>query len=618
MDRIDEAGHSWPEVKSRFLHARASVHGPALDYLCMDSLGKGCTHINLLKTFTPRSPWRAYPSDSFIEYRHIKADTDEKPAWSFAFSERCITMTTAYSGTCPPEPLAIEFDRPQSSATVLGRFSPETLRRAPMHASVLRDGLPRAGAEMCFPCVLHLPDRGSFRLHATAPVTLSFFADRKRDGTGYTRIVFPAATSEHPRIEYTWEVVALYPDVGIPDEAIYDGFRRNFLNALQLNPTICMLANSSAGGPSPFALYFYSAVAAQGVELFEGFTTLDLLRQTLDRFVHGFMCYGMAGYAPENPSDFMDAFPSLCIAVGDYVLNSGDREWLKLHYDTLRGWAHRICAHDLDEDGLVEYVLSGNSGSWPEIVKDRPANWWDCIGFGHKDAYGNVLAYRALRRMGEMARMAGHARDAEHFSIRADTLKSLFVPTFLHPATGVLAGWKSADGELHDYWFLFLNSLAIEYGLVPDDLAHAIMDRLLAKLEEVGYDRFDLGLPGNLVSVARKDYVHRDPRWGGGQREDNADGFQKYENGGATACFAGHTVEALYRLGRWGDGDRIFGPLLRSFEAGAFQGRGPSGMTKDWKTWDGTCYGYEGLLADGYKSLLPVLTRIRHPEPIRA
>jgi hypothetical protein len=30
----------------------------------------------------------------------------------------------------------------------------------------------------------------------------------------------------------------------------------------------------------------------------------------------------------------------------------------------------------------------------------------------------------------------------------------------------VLAGWKSADGKLYDYYFLFLNGMAVTYGLV--------------------------------------------------------------------------------------------------------------------------------------------------------
>jgi hypothetical protein len=188
-------------------------------------------------------------------------------------------------------------------------------------------------------------------------------------------------------------------------------------------------------------------------------------------------------------------------------------------------------------------------------------------------------------------------------------LDAAYFKTFYDPATGVLAGWRSADGQLHDYFFPWVSGIAICYGLVPTKEANAIMDRLLAKMKEVGYTRFDLGLPGNLIPVARKDYVDHDHRFGGGRKEDNSDGFQIYENGGATACFAYFTVAALYHLGRIEDGDRILFPMLQSFAAGDFQGFGPNRMSKDWKAWDGTCWGYEGFLGDNYYALLAVLDR---------
>ena len=135
------------------------------------------------------------------------------------------------------------------------------------------------------------------------------------------------------------------------------------------------------------------------------------------------------------------------------------------------------------------------------------------------------------------------------------------------------------------------------------------MDRLLAKMREVGYTRFDLGLPGNLVSVARKDYAHKEPRFGGGLREDNADGFQRYENGGATACFAYFTLAALYDLGRCEEADSMLLPMLHAFEQGKFEGTGANGLSNDWRAWDGTAWGYEGFLVDNYYTLLAVMAR---------
>jgi hypothetical protein len=64
---------------------------------------------------------------------------------------------------------------------------------------------------------------------------------------------------------------------------------------------------------------------------------------------------------------------------------------------------------------------------------------------------------------------------------------------------------------------------------VPKPEANAIMDKLMAKMKEVGYDKFNMGLPGNLITVALKHYVHKTPdgHFGGGVLPDNSDSFQK-------------------------------------------------------------------------------------------
>jgi hypothetical protein len=156
---------------------------------------------------------------------------------------------------------------------------------------------------------------------------------------------------------------------------------------------------------------------------------------------------------------------------------------------------------------------------------------------------------------------------------------------------------------------MWVNGAAIVYGLVPRDKANQIMDHLLAKMKEVGYSHFEYGLPGNLIPIRREDYAHHLLSSGGGEQEDGSDGFQIYQNGGATASFAYFTLQALYQLGRRKEADAILFPLLRGFEAGSFQGFGANGKSFDWKAWDGTPHGYEGLLVDGYQALLAVLSR---------
>jgi hypothetical protein len=428
-------------------------------------------------------------------------------------------------------------------------------------------------------------------------------------GGKVVQITFPGATPENPVIKYRWHVVAIHPPLAdLESDPRFDGFRRNWLNIFQFSQHWHTLANHVTSDTCAFCYYEYADIAAQTPPLANGLTALDMVRQTLDEIIRGAKAYGMPGHGA-FPEYSADTLPSLLIASEDYVRGSHDDGWLAANYSQLKSWTDKMLSTDTNGDGLVKYAVSGNSGSWPPHLQYRPANWWDTIGFGHEDAYANALAYRALRGMEQLAERTSHAEDQARYRAAADKLQAVYFKTFYDPATGVLAGWRSADGQLHDYYFLWVNGIAIHYGLVPKDKANDIMDRLLAKMKEANYTRFDLGLPGNLIPVAKKDYADHNPRFGGGTNDDNSDGCQIYENGGATACFAYFTVAALYDLGRVADGDRILMPMLDSFAKGDFQGRGLNGMSKDWRTWDGTCWGYEGMLTDNYYALLAVMDR---------
>ena len=271
-----------------------------------------------------------------------------------------------------------------------------------------------------------------------------------------------------------------------------------------------------------------------------------------------------------------------------------------------------MLATDSNGNGLIKYCVSGNSGIWTEgFPKIRPSNWWDTIGFGHEDAYANALCYRALRNMAALAKKLRRTADVARYEKAATKLRDVFYQRFYNPETGVIGGWRSADGELHDYYFLWVNGIAIHYGLVAKPLANAIMDKLMAKMKEVGYDKFKMGLPGNLITVPLKDYVHRNPdgHVGGGVRADNADGFQNYENAGATGSFAYFTLAALYDLGRDAEADEILFAMLGEYDRSGFEGKDAKGKSNDWRRWDGTPTGYEGYLTDNYYALLAVPLR---------
>ncbi len=69
--------------------------------------------------------------------------------------------------------------------------------------------------------------------------------------------------SEHKRVVYTLEVTALYPKLpGIDGDARFDAFRRNWLDALQLNPAYPALANNTASDTCAFCYYEFADIAA--------------------------------------------------------------------------------------------------------------------------------------------------------------------------------------------------------------------------------------------------------------------------------------------------------------------------------------------------------------------
>jgi hypothetical protein len=580
-----------------FLRAEFAPDQPVLTALAVDSLGKGKLGENfLLPPTAAAATFEVQREGQKVEYWQAGAARTKRPAWVFDTSLRQMRFESSYSGKGPVPALVMDFDLQLCHATLLGLMND--------------DGSIR------LPALLHLPDHGTFRITASATPGLSlgyalvpYPAPRQKEK--FLRVTFPGGSMATPQVEYTLDVVAIHPEIPELDrDSRFDGFRRNFLNIFQLSPRFRTLANNTASDVCAITVWEYGEVALRTPPLAQGLTALDLLRQTLDRYLGGLKGCGMKGYNGGTPNetgyDFLDAYPSLVIAGADYVLGSQDQAWLRKNYSSLQAWAARMLAFDSDGDGLLEYPETRQSGPWPW---NHPANWWDTIWFTHKDAYSNALAYRACLDMAKVARLAGKPEDERYYASRAEKLRSVYATTFYNPATGVLAGWKDPQGKLHDYYFTFVNGMAITYGLVPPPQANQIMDRMLAKMREVGYTRLDLGLPGNLIPVRKEDYGDGGIDDGEPMREDGSDAFQNYENGGATACFVYFTITALYQLGRQEEGDGILFPILRAFEEGGFQGRGPNGKTKDWKRWDGTPKGYEGLLADDYLTLLAVESR---------
>jgi arylsulfatase A-like enzyme len=588
------------DYQSAHLAIALSSTQPAFSSFSVDSLGLGKFTRNPVLSNTQSIMDLKRSDQTYL--------LNGKSVWSISCSEKVLLLQSDVAEGVDVPPFTLTFDQKANHATLLGLMKP-------------------GERKMALPCLLHLPDMGTLRITCNVPgAMLEYDARRFVKPTPFVSIGFPAATVRQPRIEYRMEVVSIYPKLkGVEDNPLYDGFRRDWLNIFQVNPRLQMLANNASSDPCAFTLFTYSDVARHTPPLAEGLTANDLVRMTLDQYLAGMLGYGQIGYGCtpseadiiswKTPWRSLDSLPSFLIAACNYVQGSRDEAWGRANYAKLAVWGREMFADDKNGNGLIEYLGTGNYGDRPQSYR-RPANWWDTINFGHEDAFGNALAYRAATMFAELAKQLKHDADAQFFADKAAKLRAAYAPTFLNPATGLLAGWKSADGQLHDYAFTFVQGMAITFGLLDDKTANSVMDRLLAKMKAVGYTRFDLGLPGNLVPVKREDYVyHATPPevHGVPKLEDGSDGFQYYENGGATACWSYYTVKALYQLGRVADARSIFHPMLQGYARGEFQGFGENGMSRDWRDWKGGCHGYEGLLVDNYHALLAVLEDEKAP-----
>ncbi|HEX5790466.1 MAG TPA: hypothetical protein VFY13_04895 [Luteolibacter sp.] len=569
----------------------------------LDSLGKGRKWHSSMLVGNLKQSYRRESRDGWIHY-HPVGSSDALTG--FKFDANSILIRSEARADDAVEPFVMKFNlkgRHPAFATLLGRME-------------------KAG-EVNLPAVLHIPGQGTVRITARSaqatPLHLKVEGEKKTvsEEVGYSKHVkmtFPAASESCAWIEYRLEVVNIHPQTaGLENDERFDGYRRCWLNILQMSPARRMLANNAVSDVCGLCYHEYGEVAALTGELAEGVSGPILLRDSLNRFLDdGELGYGMAKYKgePHYPEASLDTWPSLLIGAHLYYQASGDQPWLERQIDRLTKWGEASLVTDKNGNGLIEYHQSGNAGD----CHFRPANWWDAINFGHEDAYSNALAYRAFRGLAAMQKKAGKDDQAERFEKAAQKLKDAYYKTFYNPETGMLAGWKSRDGKLHDYGFTFIQGLAISYGLIEDAAtANQILDATLKKIKDVGFNRFDLGLPGNLVAIPPEDYFQKfmKPSW-----EKQRHPFQTYENGGASANHTYYLIAALYQHGRIKDGDMILLPILKSFNEGGFSGFEGPWKSYDWVSWDGKPSGYEGLLVDNYLAVKAVLVRQGLVDPV--
>jgi hypothetical protein len=146
-----------------------------------------------------------------------------------------------------------------------------------------------------------------------------------------------------------------------------------------------------------------------------------------------------------------------------------------------------------------------------------------------------------------------------------------------------------------------LNGDAVVSGVLDSSVEREVMSSVWRELADVGYQDFANGIPMNLHPVAEEDIggvVFGLPLGG-------------YLQGGASHHRTFGFLTALYRVGMEREADHVLESLASTVaDDSAFGGVGSG---RDWRLWDGTPSGYEGLLAEGFGFLAVAVRRWAEP-----
>jgi len=500
-------------------------------------------------------------------------------------------------------------------------FDITTAATCPITGEWTRDGKLR------LPMLLHAPDIGTMRVDSPQQqgVLGRWEGSRvKRQATLTLELPIPAAGRSCALEFQPWQIPR--PQVAASaDEWI--AARRGWLNLYQLSTAQLpeggrgatpagLWANNVISDPVCNTTFFLGEHVLLVPELAPGIKAADILRRTIEYWLDhpadeqtGRLKYVVNEQSMGSSTPVMaDSNPSMLITAWCYIEASGDTAWLRERLARLEWVAGYMERRDIDGDGLIESPQTGNRGT--HAFGDTA---WDTYSSGHKNAYVNALAHRALRCLADLEKRAGRSEQAAYYATWADKLKLVFRKTFFNPETGWLGWWRSADGALHDVWSDVPTSLAVMYGLIPPNEGCEMLDRYWVALEKAGFKRFDLGIPLNVRPVHRDDQF-RDL---GGKKEDGSDTFGKYLNGGCCVSNTCFWLRASYLTGRSERADTVLRAMLDRQRRGVFPNGGgfQNGVIDRWGqgaeflTWDGQPCGYEGHLVYSWTWLQALFMR---------
>lgn len=635
---IAETGQSGPDTIYGDARIPIANHGPSviridadpnharLPWLSWDTEGGGRECMNLLRTGTAvglrvklDGRWRGGDefqtqvkelSNGESRYLLVMPHAGELE-WEMKSGRGQLKLTFRFTGEAENRPEGLE---------LLFPFAPRVAATTLLASSWDDEG------NLFLPAIVSAPDFGQMLLSASPQGQLrGRLVGSRANHTVDFILELPLAGSGKP-LTLTFKPVRLPMPGGLRDKSLWLAARRGWFDAFQpsaswgdpgghFNAPSGILANNVISDPVSCLLCLWADQAFLTPQFSHDIHLSDLVRRTVDWWLDKRTRPTGEVIAYWDYADMLDANASPLIAAWDYVESTGDRVWLRRRIERLEFIAEYLVGRDVDNDGLVESTHSGNYGTLKNPARGDSA--YDTINAGYKNAYLNALIYRAFRCLADLERQLQRPDQQARYAGRADRLKAAYLKTFLNPATGWLAWWRSQDGELHDLSSPMITSLAICYGLIGPAPGREMLDRLWSKMEKAGFKRFDLGVPITLAPVRRGDYLIGNGIPGASKREDGSDNFGRYLNGGCMVSDAVYFITALHIVGEGPKGDLVLRAMLDRQERGVFPNGGgfQNGVVNEYPlgaefyTWDGQTCGYEGHLTYSYSFLQAVLLR---------
>lgn len=403
----------------------------------------------------------------------------------------------------------------------------------------------------------------------------------------------------HTTLHFGVESIVPLPELLSRDPRL-ERFPKYSLDMVQWRPDTAMASNSVMSINCPLAMLFYAEQAVWAPHLEDRISPMELVGASVDGYFNGAHGYTMSSMKNVFTPGWTASreTPAFLVISAWYVIRTiggvpQANEWLK----PMEAVSNRI-EGKFGQDGLV----------WED-----GREWFDVYDFTGPDAFSNAADYRAFLCMADVEALVGRPALAKRYRDDAERIKSAYFKAFFNPGTGVLAGWKSPDGKLHDSMFPWVNGFAIYQGLVPAEQAKSILQTMLAKMDSIGFHAFNLGLPTNLLPMSPADYF---PHTSGAPKQpDGKDSWQIYMNGGATSPYEYYFIQSLYQNGMAKDAERLLWPLMESYEKGTFNAgielpgvkqRNPVGSA--FYVWDGSRGRGEGYLPEDWQGLDALFT----------